>query len=85
MHQHRPLQPQRPQWVTITTVEGELRPAKVTSAATVDTRVTDGTSKVTITTIDKRPQDSLILKPRDQMDTEVKDPQKVLSIMTNLK
>ena len=51
----------------------------------VDTRVTDGTSKVTITTIDKRPQDSLILKPRGQMDTEVKDLQKVLSIMTNLK
>ena len=66
-------------------MEGELRQAKVTSAVTVDIRVTDGTSKVTITTIDKRPQDSLILKPKGQMDTEVKDRRKVLNIMTSLK
>ena len=46
--------------------------------------MTDGTSKVNITTIDKRRQDSLILKPRGQTDTVVKDPQKVLNIMTNL-
>ena len=46
--------------------------------------MTDGTSKVNITTIDKRRQDSLILKQRGQTDTVVKDPQKVLNIMTNL-
>ena len=40
----RSQQPRLPQ---ITTVEGEPRPARVTSAATVDTRVMDGTSRTT--------------------------------------
>jgi hypothetical protein len=48
------------------------------------TRVTDGTSKVTAI-IGNRPLDNLILKQRGQTATEVKAPQKVPNIMTNLK
>lgn len=83
----QPQRQPRQQWVTITTVAGEPRLVKVTSAVMEVTRVTDGTSKVTtITTIiGNRPPDNLILKLRGQTATEVKAPPKVPNIMTNLK
>ena len=81
----QPRRPQaRQQWVTITTEAGEPRLVKVTSAVMEVTRVTDGTSKVTAI-IGNRPPDNLILKQRGQTATEVKAPQKVPNIMTNLK
>ena len=80
----QPRRQARQQWVTITTEAGEPRLVKVTSAVMEVTRVTDGTSKVTAI-IGNRPPDNLILKQRGQTATEVKAPQKVPNIMTNLK
>ena len=81
----QPRRQARQQWVTITTEAGEPRLVKVTSAVMEVTRVTDGTSKVTVAIIgNRRPPDNLILKLRGQTATEVKAPPKVPNIMTNL-